>query len=97
MLGDLINNKHVSFWWIDWQQGGAQGGMTGYKQNPTIWLAHLRCTDRHRVGDKTRGMVLARWGGMGHHRYQVGFSGDVASLSWGNLAYQPYLLRPILV
>ena len=38
VLGDLIKNKHVSFWWIDWQQGGAQGGMTGYKQNPTIWL-----------------------------------------------------------
>jgi len=90
VLGDLLTNKHVSFWWIDWQQGGAMGGMTGYKQNPTIWLAHLRCTDRHRVGDDTRGMVLARWGGMGHHRYQVGFSGDVAKLSWSNLAYQPY-------
>jgi len=35
-------------------------------------------------------MVLARWGGMGTHRYQVGFSGDVESLSWENLAYQPY-------
>ena len=35
-------------------------------------------------------MVLARWGGMGHHRYQVGFSGDVAALTWDNLAYQPY-------
>jgi len=34
--------------------------------------------------------VLARWGGMGHHRYQVGFSGDVAALTWSNLAYQPY-------
>ena len=32
--------------------------------------------------------VLARWGGMGHHRYQVGFSGDVAGLTWDNLAYQ---------
>ena len=61
--------------------------MTGDKQNPTIWLAHLRCTDRHRVGDDTRAMVLARWGGMGHHRYQVGFSGDVRSLTWSNLAY----------
>jgi hypothetical protein len=20
VLGDLIQNKHVSFWWIDWQQ-----------------------------------------------------------------------------
>lgn len=64
--------------------------MTGNKQNPTIWLAHLRCTDRHRVGDDTRAMVLARWGGMGHHRYQVGFSGDVAGLTWSNMAYQPY-------
>merc|ERR1719399_1769739 len=35
-------------------------------------------------------MVLARWGGMGTHRYQVGFSGDVSKLTWENLAYQPY-------
>jgi hypothetical protein len=90
VLGDLLYNKSVSFWWIDWQQGGSAGGMTGFKQNPTIWLNHLRCTDRHRNGDTTRGMVLARWGGLGAHRYQVGFSGDVASLTWGNMAYQPY-------
>mmetsp|Transcript_38622 Transcript_38622/g.76005 ORF Transcript_38622/g.76005 Transcript_38622/m.76005 type:complete len:1047 (+) Transcript_38622:22-3162(+) len=90
VLGDLLYKKHVDFWWIDWQQGGSQGGMTGYKQNPTIWLAHLRCTDRHRVGDNTRGITLARWGGLGGHRYQVGFSGDVKSLTWQNLAYQPY-------
>jgi alpha-glucosidase (family GH31 glycosyl hydrolase) len=35
-------------------------------------------------------MVLARWGGLGTHRYQVGFSGDVHPLSWDTLAYQPY-------
>lgn len=35
-------------------------------------------------------MVLARFGGLGNHRYQVGFSGDVKTLSWANLAYQPY-------
>jgi alpha-glucosidase (family GH31 glycosyl hydrolase) len=90
VLGDLIYNKNVSFMWIDWQQGGVAGGMTGSKQNPTMWLNHLRCTDRHRVGDNNRAMVLARWGGLGGHRYQVGFSGDVAQLTWGNLAYQPY-------
>ena len=90
VLGDLLYNKSVAFWWIDWQQGGTAGGMTGFKQNPTMWLNHLRCTDRHRVGDDTRAMVLARWGGLGGHRYQVGFSGDVAALTWGNLAYQPY-------
>lgn len=89
VLGDLLK-KNVSFWWIDWQQGGDKGGMVGDKQNPTMWLNHLRCTDRHRVGDEMRALVLARWGGMGGHRYQVGFSGDVESLTWQNLAYQPY-------
>jgi hypothetical protein len=90
VIGDLINDKKVDFMWIDWQQGGDQGGMTGGKQNPTIWLNHLRCTDRHRVGDTNRGLVLARWGGLGGHRYQVGFSGDVSELSWGAMSYQPY-------
>lgn len=90
VLGDLLYNKHVDFWWIDWQQGGDAGGMTGNKQNPTIWTDHLRCTDRHRNGDTTRGLVLARWGGLGGHRYQVGFSGDVAGLTWADMAYQPY-------
>lgn len=42
------------------------------------------------MGDNNRAMVLARWGGLGAHRYQVGFSGDVAALTWSNLAYQPY-------
>ena len=89
VLGDLLA-KGVSAFWIDWQQGGSAGGMTGGKQNPTIWLAHLRCTDRHRNGDPRRAFVLARWGGMGHSRYQVGFSGDVRELSWDTLRYQPY-------
>ena len=90
MLGDLVYKKFVDFMWIDWQQGGDAGGMTGGKQNPTFWLNHLRCTDKHREGSNLRGLVLARWGGMGMHRYQVGFSGDVAGLSWSNMAYQPY-------
>jgi hypothetical protein len=34
--------------------------------------------------------VLARWGGLGNHRYQVGFSGDVQDLTWKSLAFQPY-------
>eukprot|EP00948_MAST-09A_sp_MAST-9A-sp1_P001242 g1242.t1 len=37
-----------------------------------------------------RDMVLGRFGGLGNHRYQVGFSGDVKGLTWENLAYQPY-------
>ena len=69
--GDLVYNKSIAMAWPDWQQGGTAGGMTGFKQNPTIWLAHLRCTDRHRIGDNTRAMFLGRWGGLGGHRYQV--------------------------
>ena len=78
-----------------WQQGGTQGGAAGGKQNPTIMTNKLRVTDPKRqrggaYGTGRRGMVLARWGGLGSHRYPVGFSGDVAQLSWANLAYQPY-------
>jgi hypothetical protein len=90
LAGDLIFNKSISGIWTDWQQGGNQAGMQGGKANPTIWTSAMRDTDRHRVGDNTRGITLARFGGLGNHRYQVGFSGDVASLSWQDMAYQPY-------
>lgn len=90
VMGDLFYNKSIDFAWIDWQQGGDAGGMTGGKQNPTIWTDHIRCTDRHRNGDTKRALVLGRWGGLGGHRYQVGFSGDVAGLNWPDMAYQPY-------
>jgi len=85
-----VEKQGMDFWWIDWQQGGNLGGCVGEQQNPTIWLNKLRCTDRIRKNDPRRAMVLARWGGLGNHRYQVGFSGDVNTLSWSNLAFQPY-------
>jgi len=73
--------------------------------NPTIWTDKMRNTDsirRARLSneslshssvmnkDTKRGVVFARWGGMGNHRYQHGFSGDVDGLTWENLAFQPY-------
>ncbi|KAH8055098.1 alpha-1,3-glucosidase [Aureococcus anophagefferens] len=87
-LKDFI--KGIDYWWIDWQQGGALGGCAGRKQNPTIWTARLRSTDHARRGSTKRGLVLSRWGGLGSHRYPVGFSGDVATVDWHTLAYQPY-------
>ena len=50
------------------------GGCTGGLTNPTIWTDKLRCTDHIRRGSDKRGITLARWGGLGNHRYQVGFS-----------------------
>jgi hypothetical protein len=58
VLGDIVQ-QGVDFFWIDWQQGGSQGGLSGDKHNPTMWLNHLRCTDRHRKGDDARALVLA--------------------------------------
>ncbi|MBN8644586.1 MAG: DUF5110 domain-containing protein [Planctomycetes bacterium] len=39
-------------------------------------------------GDK-RPLIFSRWGGLGNHRYQVGFSGDTYN-NWESLAFQPY-------
>ncbi len=32
-----VLDQGMDFWWIDWQQGGQMAGLTGDKQNPTIW------------------------------------------------------------
>ncbi|KAH8070087.1 alpha-1,3-glucosidase [Aureococcus anophagefferens] len=85
-----LEAQGIDYWWIDWQQGGALGGCAGDRQNPTIWTARLRSTDHARRGSTKRGLVLSRWGGLGSHRYPVGFSGDVATVDWHTLAYQPY-------
>lgn len=97
VLKDL-EDKGMDFWWIDWQQGESGHGVPGGKFNPTIWTDKMRCTNPKRQAvaagksnsETKRGMVLARFGGLGNHRYQVGFSGDVKHLSWDDLAYQPY-------
>jgi alpha-glucosidase (family GH31 glycosyl hydrolase) len=39
-------------------------------------------------GDK-RPLIFSRWGGLGNHRYQIGFSGDTYN-NWESLAFQPY-------
>jgi hypothetical protein len=41
-----------------------------------------------RNGDQ-RPLLYHRWGGMGNHRYEIGFSGDT-KISWQSLDYQPY-------
>ncbi len=64
-----VEDMGMDFWWIDWQQGGPIAGCTGWKQNPTIWTDHLRATDHQRRGENVRGIVLARWGGLGTHRF----------------------------
>ena len=45
--------------------------LSGFSQNPTIWLNKMRGTDNFRNHNDEREAVLARWGGLGNHRYQV--------------------------
>lgn len=80
-----LEEQGVDFWWLDWQQQHitAVPGL-----NPTWWLNYVHFTDMQRRG-KARPLIFHRWGGLGNHRYQIGFSGD-ASSTWESLAFQPY-------
>ncbi len=75
----------VDFWWMDWQQG-TQSRLQGL--DPLGWLNHLHFLDLARAGHK-RPFIFSRWGGLGHHRYPIGFSGD-SVVTWESLAFQPY-------
>ncbi len=77
--------KHgVDFWWLDWQQED-HTALAGV--NPTWWLGYIFFTDQAREGK--RPLLMNRWGGLGDHRYQIGFSGDTISV-WPSLAFQPW-------
>jgi hypothetical protein len=39
--------------------------------------------------ESKRPLLFHRWGGLGNHRYQIGFSGDTISV-WESLAFQPW-------
>jgi len=75
----------IDFWWIDWQQG-RKSRVPGL--DPLWWINHLHFNDLGRDGRK-RPFVFSRWGGLGNHRYPIGFSGDTF-VRWRTLAYQPY-------
>ncbi len=81
-----MEKEGVSFWWLDWQQW-PNSKKYGDLSN-TWWLNYCFYTDMERKGEQ-RPMLYHRWGGLGNHRYQIGFSGDVI-ISWESLDYQPY-------
>jgi alpha-glucosidase (family GH31 glycosyl hydrolase) len=77
-----VEDLGMDFWWLDWQQGETQAntgqdGRPDGKMNPTIWTAKARVTDslrRCRLGlgcSSKRGVVFARWGGLGQHRQHL--------------------------
>lgn len=74
----------VDFWWIDWQQG-KRSEVKGL--DPLTALNHYHYLDNAESGQIP--MILSRYGGVGSHRYPLGFSGDTA-ISWRVLDFQPY-------
>jgi alpha-glucosidase len=79
-----LERQGIDFWWLDWQQEPTtkMQGVT-----PTWWLNYVHFTDQQRQGK--RPLLFHRWGGLGNHRYQIGFSGDTISV-WDSLAFQPW-------
>ena len=76
----------IDFWWLDWQQW--ENDKVFPRLSNTWWINYTTFTDMERHHD-TRPMLYHRWGGLGNHRYQIGFSGD-AIISWKSLDFQPY-------
>jgi len=81
-----IEKQGIDFWWLDWQQWVYDKDVS--KLNNTWWLNYLFFKDME-LNTNKRPLVFHRWGGLGNHRYQIGFSGD-AYITWNTLEYQPY-------
>ena len=81
-----MEKEGVDFWWLDWQQHVYDTRMK--KLHNTWWINYAFFTDMQRNTDK-RPLLYHRWGGLGNHRYQIGFSGD-ATITWKSLEFQPY-------
>ncbi len=84
ILHHPLEKQGIDFWWLDWQQEPTTS-LPGV--NPTWWLNYVHFTDQQREGK--RPLLFHRWGGLGNHRYQIGFSGDTVSV-WDSLAFQPW-------
>jgi len=84
ILHHPLERQGIDFFWLDWQQEPTTK-ISGV--NPTWWLNYAHFTDMERRGK--RPLLFHRWGGLGNHRYQIGFSGDTISV-WESLAFQPY-------
>jgi alpha-glucosidase (family GH31 glycosyl hydrolase) len=84
ILHHPLEKLGIDFFWLDWQQ---EPDTSVKGLNNTWWLNYVHFTDMEREGK--RPLLFHRWGGLGNHRYQIGFSGDTISV-WDSLAFQPY-------
>ncbi len=87
-----LEKQGVDFWWLDWQQYKESRYVKGLSN--TFWINHIFFNDKVRMAkglkadESPRPMIYHRWGGLGSHRYQLGFSGDT-QIKWEVLGYLP--------
>lgn len=90
MFSDILRRREaqgVDFWWLDWQQNLTNPRIAGLGE--TFWCNHVFYNDMRLNRTDRRPVIFHRWGGLGSHRYPIGFSGDAYS-TFGTLAFQPY-------
>ena len=81
-----LEKQGVDFWWLDWQQWLESRYVKGLSN--TFWINHAFFNDKDAHGTE-RPLIYHRWGGLGSHRYQLGFSGDTHD-EWSVLKFLPY-------
>ena len=87
-----LERQGVDFWWLDWQQYKESRYVPGLSN--TFWANHVFFNDKIRMNrgkaddEAPRPLIYHRWGGLGSHRYQLGFSGDT-HIKWEVLGYLP--------
>ena len=81
-----LERQGVDFWWLDWQQWIESRYVKGLSN--TFWINHAFFADKDANGTE-RPLIYHRWGGLGSHRYQLGFSGDTYD-EWDVLRFLPY-------
>lgn len=81
----------VDFWWLDWQQWLESKFTKGLSN--TFWLNHtfFHHASENKTADglEQRPFIYHRWGGLGSHRYPLGFSGDTY-IAWETLGFLPW-------
>jgi len=90
MFSHIIRDREqqgVDFWWLDWQQNLTSNYISGLGE--TFWCNHVFYNDMRLNHTDRRPLIFHRWGGLGCHRYPIGFSGDTYG-TFGSLAFQPY-------
>ena len=82
-----FEKQGVDFWWRDWQQYLTSPYTDGLGE--TFWCNHVFFNEMKNNRPDRRPLIFHRWGGLGSHRYQIGFSGDTF-INYPTLAFEPY-------